>query len=416
MRKSIYVFLLMAISLLALNNEQAYAQQQSDYEITESFKARLITLKNDINQVMSVKEVDAKEAELNSFVLDFTTHKNLIDNALYPSTFEGSIEELRAFLRSSEHRLLIIENQSERLGDLSLELSSFKNELQIMARNNDSLRASLLESEKSEERLSGLLAEYRKNLEKRDIFILQVIDSVLIAYEDIQNAAAGDVPHEQVGGTLVNDRNILSLIHTLIDENTNYLDERYALGAEDYLRMYSIQKKFSLMWSTAGEDLTKLYGGKKADSIKKEIDEKLLAWESSISERTWASVTGYLEGLGFEVPPFNDKDTFFASLNDYIDAQSKVSAEDGIGATSWPLFQDFKSFWTSTVKGNWAEYVQESDMLTLSQISQLDSKLSAWEEEAKPQSYKLHLLLGFALVLMICLVYIISRQRKHILF
>ena len=413
MRK-LYQLLFIVVILIAQTN--TIFAQQSDYEIIENYKSELSSLKVAANQVSSVKAVDIQLADLNELIVDYTLHRALIDDALYPQTFDGSIEEIKTILRTAEHRWLIIENQHERLNELSFELNSFKNELQIMSQRNDSLRKSLIASEASEERLGALISDYRKSLEERDVFILEMLDSVLIAYERVASIGSSDVNGEYTSGTLLNDENTLSIIESLIDVNISYLNDQYALGTEDYLRMYGIQKKFASMWETTGERFIELYGGKEGNVIKSDIQSKLDVWDQSISERTWASVTGYLEGLGFEIPPFDDKESFFTSLNDYIEQQAKISKEDGVGAASYPLFQDFKTFWTSTFKENWAGYAQESDVLTLSQISYLDAKIHAWEEVAKPKSYNLHLLLGFTLVLIMYLVYIIVKQRKYMLY
>ena len=407
--------LLFIVAILIAQTNTIFAQQ-SDYEIIENYKSELSSLKIAANQVSSVKAVDIQLADLNELIVDYTLHRALIDDALYPQTFDGSIEEIKTILRTAEHRWLIIENQHERLNELSFELNSFKNELQIMSQRNDSLRKSLIASEASEERLGALISDYRKSLEERDVFILEMLDSVLIAYERVASIGSSDVNGEYTSGTLLNDENTLSIIESLIDVNISYLNDQYALGTEDYLRMYGIQKKFASMWETTGERFIELYGGKEGNVIKSDIQSKLDVWDQSISERTWASVTGYLEGLGFEIPPFDDKESFFTSLNDYIEQQAKISKEDGVGAASYPLFQDFKTFWTSTFKENWAGYAQESDVLTLSQISYLDAKIHAWEEVAKPKSYNLHLLLGFTLVLIMYLVYIIVKQRKYMLY
>ena len=413
MRK-LYQLLFIVVILIAQTN--TIFAQQSDYEIIENYKSELSSLKVAANQVSSVKAVDIQLADLNELIVDYTLHRALIDDALYPQTFDGSIEEIKTILRTAEHRWLIIENQHERLNELSFELNSFKNELQIMSQRNDSLRKSLIASEASEERLGALISDYRKSLEERDVFILEMLDSVLIAYERVASIGSSDVNGEYTSGTLLNDENTLSIIESLIDVNISYLNDQYALGTEDYLRMYGIQKKFASMWETTGERFIELYGGKEGNVIKSDIQSKLDVWDQSISERTWASVTGYLEGLGFEIPPFDDKESFFTSLNDYIEQQAKISKEDGVGAASYPLFQDFKTFWTSTFKENWAGYAQESDVLTLSQISYLDAKIHAWEEVAKPKSYNLHLLLGFTLVLIMYLVYITVKQRKYMLY
>src|SRR5699024_9192796 len=118
-----------------------------------------------------------------AFEQEYQPHAELLDNALYPETFEEKIKELKTNARMAANRLQRMTKQDEQLTGLQLRLIAYQEHVAKLTKDVDSLRQAMAESIQSEERLSGMVRNYRKNLEERDELILSFIDSTILAYQ-----------------------------------------------------------------------------------------------------------------------------------------------------------------------------------------------------------------------------------------
>ena len=133
--------------------------QQSDYEIKQEFEKRYASLDSSITNAQNIEEIDSVLLEIDKLALDFNNSESLLDDALYPKTYTSSIAELKSNSRNSEHKLLIIENQAERLSMLSNEVSQYKTEIGSLVKRSDSLRIAIASSQDSERKLSKLVKD-----------------------------------------------------------------------------------------------------------------------------------------------------------------------------------------------------------------------------------------------------------------
>ena len=278
--------------LLIIGTASVFAQT-SDYQIKNNFEERYAELKNSIEEAMTVNRIDSLKGEIEDFEYYNEDHEKLLNNALYPDSFEGSIAELHQRARAAEHKLLIIENQDEKLASLTSELNSYKSEIANLNSRTDSLRNAIVASEQSESNLSNLVERYRKSMEERDEFVLNMIDSLFITYKDMQGQALAEFSEENGSRALQQQDNPLELIQSVIEENIQILKSNDgSLQTEDYLRMYVVQSRFSEVWNQIGDDLTRIYAGDKANQWENNIEGKLHDWRASASKNV--GFHGYL--------------------------------------------------------------------------------------------------------------------------
>merc|ERR1711974_551883 len=119
-------------------------------------------LLSNIEMAQKVSEIDSIIIVIDDFRSNYSEHSEMLDYALYPESFNSKIASLKSEARSSEHKLLIIENQAERLSMLTEEVSRFKGELANLNARSDSLRNEIAHSQQSEKQLSELVTRYRK--------------------------------------------------------------------------------------------------------------------------------------------------------------------------------------------------------------------------------------------------------------
>jgi len=383
--KKLFLTTLLCVFALPLNVQA----QQSDYQIQKQFKVKADSLLSAIETMQSAQQADSILVSIDSLHANYKQHEPLLDNALYPHTFEGSVKDLKTRVQRLQHKLLVIENQSEQLADITEQLAVLGNRYEEIAATTDSLREAIAQSEQSEAKLSGLLKDYRKQIEQRDAFILDMIDSVLVSYETL---ASGDISERAVKESkyLTDKDNVFEIIEQVSEENIAFLQQNSDMAPEDYLRMYSVQRKFEQMWKTTGNKLAQIYN---YDSSKSEkIGNNISEWGKLIENETWVSIYDHLKSKQIQIDGFKDRDSFFSAVNGYINKMTSDSTSfnpDKLTA--------FKAFWNDSVKGDWGIYVVEADLLSLAQISEVDRKMNNLEELRETESGLNKLILGAAI-------------------
>lgn len=385
--------------------------QTSDYQVKNNFEERYAELKSFITEAMTVKEIDSLRSEIKDFAYYNEDHEQLLDNALYPETYESTIEELKQRARAAEHKLLIIEDQNEKLTQLSNELSTYKSEIANLNERTDSLRNAILASEESESDLSQLVERYRKSMEERDEFVLNMIDSLFITYKDMQGKALAEFTEENGPRALQEEDNPLHVIESVIEENIQILKaDNGALQTEDYLRMYVVQNRFSEVWNQIGDDLTRIYAGNKASQWENNIEDKLGDWKASASKNMWASMDSYLEKNNVDLGAFDSNESFYKSIEQFVSKATDASREKVITDENYADFQAFYDFWNGKIKKDWGKFVQEGEVLTMNQISTIDTEIMTWRDEAKPKSFLIPILFGLSLLTIVGLIIVLARK------
>ena len=396
--------------LLIIGTASVFAQT-SDYQIKNNFEERYAELKNSIEEAMTVNRIDSLKGEIEDFEYYNEDHEKLLNNALYPDSFEGSIAELHQRARAAEHKLLIIENQDEKLASLTSELNSYKSEIANLNSRTDSLRNAIVASEQSESNLSNLVERYRKSMEERDEFVLNMIDSLFITYKDMQGQALAEFSEENGSRALQQQDNPLELIQSVIEENIQILKSNDgSLQTEDYLRMYVVQSRFSEVWNQIGDDLTRIYAGDKANQWENNIEGKLHDWRASASKNMWASKDTYLEENNVDLGAFDNNESFYKAIDSFISKATDASREKVVTEDNYKDFQAFYDFWNGKIKSDWGRFVQEGEVLTMTQISNIDSEMMTWRDEAKPKSFLIPILFGISLLTIIGLIIVIARR------
>ena len=407
--KRLYSVLILMLAMVA--GSVSVNAQTSDYQVKKNFEEKYANLKASISEAMTVKEIDSLRTEIEDFALNNEKHEKLLDNALYPESYESSIDELQERARAAEHKLLIIENQNEKLAQLSNELSSYKSEITNLNQRTDSLRTAILASEESESNLSNLVERYRKSMEERDEFVLNMIDSLFITYKDMRGKALAEFTEENETRALQEEDNPLEVIESVIEENIQILkSDDGSLQTEDYLRMYVVQNRFSEVWNQIGGDLTRIYAGNNAGQWKNNIEDKLSDWKASASKNMWDSMDHYLEENHVDLGAFDSNESFYNSIEKFVSNATDSSREKVITDENYADFEAFYDFWNGKIKKDWGKFVQEGEVLTMNQISTIDTEIMTWRDEAKPKSFLIPILFGLSLLTIVGLIIVLARK------
>jgi len=396
--------LLTLLLLFAVNSTALFAQQ-SDYQIKKDFENRHAELLTNIEMAQKVNEIDSLITVIDDFKSNFSEHSKMLDYALYPESFDSKVANLKSEARSSEHKLLIIENQAERLSELTEEVTRFISELSNLNSRSDSLRNAITESQESERKLSQLVTRYRKSVEERDEFIFDMVDSLFVTYNQLAPGTIEELSKKDGSGTIKSGDNPLVIIDSILGENIETLKAgSNTFSTEDYLRIYALQTKVNDVWNSIGDNLVEIYGGNDKAKWKKSIESDLKDWKSSASLSMWNSLDGYLEQKNVELGAFDNNSSFFKALDSFVSKASKKSDEEIISSSTYEDFKTFSEFWTTKVMDEWNNYLVESDVLTASQIATIDSKVDNWGDNSEPFPTSLLIIFGIGLLAIIGLI------------
>ncbi len=397
--------------LLIICTTTAIFAQSSDYEITKEFETSYGELKASIDNATSVEEADSLNNQVIKLRESFAEHKSLLDHALYPNTFDDSMQDLLAEANETEEILMIIDNQGDMLTSLNKQLEAYQKEISLLNNETDSLKTLIAKSEESEQNLSRLVQQYRQRVEERDEFVLNMMDSLFVAYRELKLDAgtSKEIPSSAIA--IQQGDNPLEFIEATIEENIQVLKAGSSeLSTEDLLKMHTIQKRFSETWDRVGSDLSQVYGGNEANQWKNKIDDQLKDWKASTSKNTWDSINQTLAQNNVDLGAFDNNQSFYSAIENFINNSIENSEDKIIAEADREEFNSFYEFWNSKVKEEWGNYVQEGEILTMSQISTIDAELINWRDETESVSLVIPILLGLSFITIVGLIIVLARK------
>lgn len=406
MKKVLNISFSICTALLFVVSSTAVAQQ-SDYQIQQDFRADYNELTERINNAVSSDDLSGIVGDIETLEADYSEHSELLDHALYPDTFSERMTDLRARFGITEENIDVIEELNERLTELEDELEDYRSRFEQLDSEHADLQEQFDEASANERNLSALVRQYRQNLERRDAFTSEFLESLLTKYSDMDSDTRSEIA--DASERLQDDP--IELIKTIISEYTNLADQSSGLDTPDYVQMRAQHGYFNEVWERVGERLAETFAPDNSVEAEQEITDLLAAWQASVDNKLWNQMATSFNQNGIELPPFTNSSTFVQSLNSYVDEAVEASLE-GNSEENLETYQTFSDFWNTTVKGAWAELLVEGNILTQSDISAIDIKLNEWSQEAAPTSNLMFILFLISLAVIIGLVVLLVTKKS----
>lgn len=407
------LFVLVLCSAFIFQNKNAWAQQpQSDYEIQKEFKERLNSYQQQLEEADSSATVDSLIADIKEFEETYREHSELLNKALYPETFQQKIDQLKKTSVLAQKRLETIEGQDERLTKLEKQLTDYKSDLERLDRRSDSLQQAMQKSIQSEKKLSAMVRQYRESLEQRDELVLAFIDSMVIAYENMDMESVQDLENIDKKSRFSSNGNALAMIHSITDENLQVLKNNSSrLHFQDYMRMSEVQTSFEKMWKRLGDRITAIYRDNNAEEKAEQIDKNLAEWKKLLRDQTYAALQDSLKTRNIEVQEFSSSEGLFSSLTNYLDEQI-ANSRNGSTDASYQRFTQFQDFWNN-IGLQWSANLKNANILDSEQIAVIDQKVDTWAQHAQPQSNILVYLLGASVLAIVALSIFLAKEKSR---
>ncbi|NGP89059.1 hypothetical protein [Fodinibius halophilus] len=408
--KSQILFLTFICSLLATS---VIAQEtQSDYEIQKEFKQQYAQFEDKLETVSSPDKAEKLITSIKDFDQKFEDHSKLLNKALHPKTYEQKMKALKRSSVVTKERLTTISQQTKKLDELQTQLASYKTDMNRLNKKNDSLQEAMAKSIKSEKKLSGMLKEYRRNLEKRDDLILAFIDSMVVAYQQMDLEALQDLENIDKKSRIKSNGDALEMIHDISAENLEVLEKNAnKLRLQDYMRMAEVQQQFEMMWTRLGDKIQEVYDGENAEMLAKEVERNISQWNQKLKTQTFAALHDTLSDNEVTVDEFKNSTQFYNSLSSYLNKQIKQSKENGSKA-NFKKFEQFQEFW-NRVEMQWSSNFVDSGIIGESDMATLNARVDTWARHAKPNSNNMLVyLLGASVLLAVTLGVMLIREKK----
>lgn len=396
----------LAALLMIFAGSSALAQQ-SDYKIQQDFRADYNEIAEQIDTAVSSDDVSEINDQIEQLEADYSGYQELLNAALYPETFSDRISGLRDRLTGAENNISVVEQLNERVEELQNEMSNLRDQITQMNEDSEALRQRMDRSASNERRLSALVTQYRQNIEQRDAFVSNFMENLLNRYQ----AMDAQTQSELADASESLDDNPLALIRTVLSEYVNQADREANLEASDYVRMRAQHAYFVNIWDRIGERIATTYASDSPVQAQQEITDLLAAWQASVNNKLWNSLSTAFNQNGIELPAFSNGDEFNNALNAFVDNASETAQNQNEEA-DLELYESFSNFWNSTVKADWGEHLVNGNVLSQGQIAAIDVKLGDWARSAEPVSNLMFILFLISLAVIIGLVVLLVTKKS----
>lgn len=395
------------VAILLITANSALVAQQSDYQIQQDFRAEYNDLTERVDNAVSSDDLSGIMQDIESLEATYSGSSDLINAAIYPETFEDRISDLRSRFANTEQNISVIEQLNERIDELNSELQTFRDRLNEFEEESESLEQQLAESKSSEREVSALARQYRENLEERDEFVVNFMSDLLNRFDEMDEQAISEIADSEQ----ILEENPLDVIQAIISEYINRADQETNLEPVDYLQMRSQHAYFQEIWSANGQDLSEVFASDRPVQAEQEITDMIAAWQASINNKLWNSLSTAFNQNGIELHSFNSDESFYEALISYVDEATEVSREQN-SEEDYEAYRSFNSFWNNTVKADWGDHLVEGDVLELSQISAVDLRIDEWSDVSVPTSNLMFILFIISIVVILGLIVMLVTRKS----
>jgi len=381
--------------------------QQSDYQVQQDFRAEYKELVSNLDAAQTSDEIASIVDAISELEAEYAGYSELLDNALYPDTFEERVDDLRNRMTISRENISVIEDLNQQISQLEEEIAELRDRLTQLDEEVTATSQRLERSAANERRLSGLVTQYRQNIEDRDAFVSEMIEDLLNRYEAMDAETQSEV--RDAAESLEDDP--LALLETIISGYINQADRDSGLDASDFVRMRAQHGYFETVWDKIGDRMAAAYASDRPVQAEQEITDLLAAWESSVNNKLWGALSTAFNQNGIDLPQFTSDTAFNNALNAFVDQAIETAREQNEEA-DYELFNSFNDYWNNTVKAQWGEHLVAGNILSQSDIAAIDVKLSTWGQQAAPTSNLMFILFLISLAVIIGLIVLLVTKKK----
>ena len=394
----------------------SFAQEQSDYEISQSFTKQYKALQKAIEAAQTVQECAAISVTIDELEKEYTPHKALLDKTLYPDDFQKKLEMVHGQLAYAQTKLGIIQDAVAKIAALEVQVKELSAQVEKLSNENGSLlkeiqalRASKTQDQKALDSLSGLVARLQSGIRDRDKMIFAMVDSIFMQYD--KNVDALKDPEKQRVASHIERNGVIGNIKKSIVDNVMFL-ESTTLTGKDLATMVGEQKKFASQWKGLGPKLTSIYVAQKERGKELAmIDTMITAWGAKVDVALWKSLNELFTKHNLTVRPFNSGAEFETNVVGFIDDEIQNAGQRTEAARMQVYSAFVDSVWNADLMTTWMPLLRDNNIVTEAQFGQIKNKVDAWRSSVQPPHTTMYVII--ALVVLVVLLLLYRRMKKN---
>ncbi len=389
--------------------------QQSDYDIQQQFEQRYTALRQKIDSAATPGDLEALKTQVDALAIDFQEHKEFLDKALYPDTFDGRIDALRQLYTMAYNRTSTIETQTARITELESTVSELTGRLDTLTGERAKLFSDLQAARGSLAGLREAVKRLTTNLQANDRLVFSLVDSIFLPYD--RNLRQGsDIAKEDIAGRL-QQANVLSRVYGVAADNVRFLQSTQ-LQPKDYGTLIDQYQQFKTRWTGLSDKMHDVVAASErraslelpaarnrkggpagaaqqlaatAPAKGAQVDSVLYQWQNSLMGSFWAGLEKEFTAKGVQIDHFTDGPSFSAAVRSLI-ATYRTS-----GADRDPFVQ---GVWKERIDKEWRDALSRDSVLGRAEYASLDQAVS----ELTQKTVDLKLILYIAGIIIIALV------------
>lgn len=393
----------------------SFAQEQSDYEIAQSFNKQYKALTKAIETAQTVQECAEISVNIDALEKEFAPHTALLDKTLYPDDFQKKMEMVHGQLAYAQTKLGFIQDAVAKIAalvtqvkELSAQVEKLSNENGTLFKVIQALRASKAQDQKAVDSLHALVTKLQSNIRERDKMIFAMVDSIFMQY-DKNIDALKDVEKQKIASHFERN-NVIDNVKKSIVDNVLFL-ESTALSGKDLSALIDEQKKFASQWKGLGPKLAGIYVAQKNRAKElSTVDTMLTAWGTKVDEALWKSLNELFTKHNFTVRPFNNGNDFVANVIGFIEEEIQNTNQQ----TEAARFHDYSVFvdsvWNAEITTTWMPLLRDNNMVTEAQFAQMKTKVDEWRSVVEPPHTIWYIIIAAVVLLLLLLLY--RRTKK----
>lgn len=385
---------------------------QSDYEKTQSFKAKYKQLEDAIKNATSLEECNQIGTSISKLREEFAKDKQLLDKSLYPENFDASFAKIERALEVRRGDFTQIVELTTTVGTLKTQVTELNEKNQDLLGQIRQLNLRVEKDAVTIASLEKLVAQLKANIQQRDLLVRDIVDSLLAEF--VKAPSTLNDAEKQSIISKVDSKNLFYNIERTISDNIQFMRVTQ-LNPDDLSEMKKQYKDFNKVWKQIGPKLADVYLNKRDKSTEiANIDNMFNDWNIRINDEMWSQISKLFREKNLKLLPFNSGEQFTNSALSFIDDEIKNLGVKSSDESEKIYYTFTDSVYFAKVEPTWIPILVENNMMTSANKDSIESRISMWKEKVAPASsfnWIYVLLIGVIVVLIIA--YFMKGRKKQ---
>jgi hypothetical protein len=402
-RRFLIVIILLGLSIPVLG--------QSDYIYLQEFKKGVKKIETKIKKAKTDSDFNTIDEDITGFYTYYKTRTDFLDKALYPKTFDSTIENLKQKLYDKKEKELAINKANKLEGEVSKLKSAISNlakDYTTTLSSIDSVKGVLMQKVEREKMLLKKITELKENLAKRNSLIVNLLDSVLTINERALDNG-GESNYNQIN---IKPDNLFDQLEVLLNDNIKYLEQIDKLSPEEFSSIFDEQNRFEENFGKISMNILKKISPENypVEKKKEEVIALTSRWKENLQKKLTGQFLSTFNVHGVKLDSKDSFDGFFQSILDYVEKKSIEAGTHFERVHNYKVFVD--TLWNMEIMKNWSPVLEKAGLLNAEEINTVQKLNADWKQRnEKTTPIWLYIIISFILGTIV--IYIVAQAKRN---